>query len=992
STSCSATSQNCDETNELYEKVKREGGLCHTAHPATSWEGQNATDWSVVRDEVEVAGEIYANETKMIEAWSNYSLKLGVVGVSDTHDGRPGSSGITGCYASELTRKGILEALKARRCFATSSGANRTHFPMNLSFKINGHWMGEEISLNYGSKLNFEIIVNATYNVTRIYIKKNGETIATKTDCNFQNCAWFYSSFADTNSYYYVVATTSAGKSVWSSPIFISLSNLVTNPSFEGNTWQVDPNNTNFEDWEISRYSHNGLIKTWVETSNVHSGSKAFGFRTEAPSSTNISLSISSNRSKLIPIDENKYLEAGLWAYVKEGYYGDDISIVFYFENGSSIRLWGQDKLGGWNTGMWSRVSYLWYPSSLGEGKGYIPKGAKYARIVIFCNYHEGGIKERIYDDVFVKQHDNYPGWKERLEKNFTNLKLLADYNKFLGVSNLSYGVHDDKILYLGNETFLEKIRALNFSYIRFQYKYYEACKYWNETTHSCKEYDWTKVDKLIEAIKATGAEPIICVAGGDIGSSTFDPNKSYWLPPGMTGNYSGTGYPSHIDFGNYIADIVRHLNVEKGYNVKYWEIWNEPSPTVNIDEFVNLFNNAQRRMHEIDPTIKISNDRIMTNLLADEMLEKAEGVGFLSFHHYAAGGTCMYPHNSSNLENIFYPPNDVNGWDRDETIMYRVNRLGTDCSSWWCTYSPKKARELWKQKTGKDLEVIGTELNLNSAWRNGTDHRQNNIFGATWWAAKVKAYILDGFETSLVYFTVASWDRPEHKDKPMAKYGGFGFGMMNSSYPYNPYAPYWSMYLLTTYIPKGSKLYFSKSSDSDVIDILAVESRGSKNILLINKVNETVNFTLPILGFTIKNATLHILDKTTYVQRYEPSLDRTIIYKSSIDNISLTKNNVQDFTFNGYTVAVLEAFPDLTAPYIKSVTDIDLKSVTWQPNRYSIKSECQGSNTIQVYSNTKPSSIKIGNLIVPYDDSLSSIPSWKYDRANKIITINFSC
>jgi|GEM_PF-1877280 hypothetical protein len=777
------------------------------------------------------------------------------------------------------------------------------------------------------------------------------------------------------------------------SPIMVRAQNLVPNPSFESLTWEIDKNNTNFEDWDISRYSHNGIIKTWVETSNTHSGSKAFSFRTEAPSPTNISLSISSNRSKLIPIDENKYLEVGLWAYVVEGYYGDDISVVFYFENGSSVRLWGQDKLGEWNTGMWSRVSYLWYPSSLGEGKGYIPKGAKYARIVIYCNYHEPGIKERIYDDVFVKQYDHLPDWKERLEKNFTNINLIADYNRFQGISNLSYGVHDDKIFYLGgvNQTLWKIVKEFNFSYMRFQYKYYESCKYWNETVHSCMDYNWTKLDQLIEAIKTVGAEPIICIAGGDISSSTFTPSN-YWLPTGMTGNYSGTGYPFDIDFGNYVTDLVKHLNIEKGYNVKYWEIWNEPAPCKNTEEFVNLFNNAQKRMHEVDPNIKISNDRIGVNTLAVKMLEKAEGVGFLSFHHYAAYGTCMYPHNSSNINNTFYPPNDKNGWLKDETIMQRVNKLGDECSSCWCSYSPKKLVELWKQKTGKDLEVIGTELNLNSAWRNGTDHRQQDVFGATWWAAKVKAYILDGSPVSLVYFNLMSFDRPDGKDKPMAKYGGFGFGMMNSSYPYANYAPGWAMYLLTKYIQKGSKIYFSKSSDSDIIDILSVESRNSKNILLINKANEIVNFTLPILGFTIKNATLHLLDKTTYVQKYELSLNKTIIYKSSIESIPLPKDNVQTFTFNGYTVAVLEAFEEPAAPYLKNITNIDLKSVTWDQNKYYVKSECEGVNTIQVYSKDKPAIVKINDTAVDYDDSLSLTPSWKYDFANKTITIKFSC
>jgi len=120
--------------------------------------------------------------------------------------------------------------------------------------------------------------------------------------------------------------------------------------------------------------------------------------------------------------------------------------------------------------------------------------------------------------------------------------------------------------------------------------------------------------------------------------------------------------------------------------------------------------------------------------------------------------------------------------------------------------------------------------------------------------------------------------------------------------------------------------------------------------------------------------------------------LNKTIIYKSSIESIPLPKDNVQTFTFNGYTVAVLEAFEDSAAPYLKNITNIDLKSVTWDQNKYYVKSECEGMNTIQVYSKDKPKNVKMNDINVNYDDSLSTTPSWKYDSANKIITIKFSC
>ena|GEM_PF-2726844 len=211
--------------------------------------------------------------------------------------------------------------------------------------------------------------------------------------------------------------------------------NLAYNPSFEGKTWQIDENNTNFEDWDISRSPDNGIIKTWVETSNAHSGNKALHWKTEAPSSTNLSLSYYSNNSKRFVIDENKYLEAGLWSYVIAGSSGSDVSFYFWDSNGNYLgRFWGRDKLEGWVPNQWRRVSYVWYPSSMGSGNGFIPKGAKYARLNIYANWHEGGIKERIDDDVFVRQFDDLSARSLQISGN-----QISTTCYYPSVSNISY-------------------------------------------------------------------------------------------------------------------------------------------------------------------------------------------------------------------------------------------------------------------------------------------------------------------------------------------------------------------------------------------------------------------------------------------------------------------------------------------------------------------------------------------------------------------------
>lgn len=113
-----------------------------------------------------------------IEEAMKRRLKVGFVGSSDDHTCRPGmsyplskdgkassfdvASGYAAIYAKELTREGIWEALKARRCYATTF--NR----LFLDVRVDGHYMGEEITLN--KKPQIDIVINGHFPIDNVKI------------------------------------------------------------------------------------------------------------------------------------------------------------------------------------------------------------------------------------------------------------------------------------------------------------------------------------------------------------------------------------------------------------------------------------------------------------------------------------------------------------------------------------------------------------------------------------------------------------------------------------------------------------------------------------------------------------------------------------------------------------------------------------------------------------------------------------------------------
>jgi hypothetical protein len=169
-----------------------------------------------------------------------HGFRLGVIGGSDSHCTTPGGpvpmaypkwggkplfphpGGVAAIYAAELTRAGLFEALRARRCYATSLDK------ILVWTESHGAPMGSEIE---AASAEIEILVAAAYDpLIEIVIVKDGEVV----DCfgefgrdeGFDSerqtfrLTWRDPDFR-AESCYYVRATEFDGDMAWSSPIWI---------------------------------------------------------------------------------------------------------------------------------------------------------------------------------------------------------------------------------------------------------------------------------------------------------------------------------------------------------------------------------------------------------------------------------------------------------------------------------------------------------------------------------------------------------------------------------------------------------------------------------------------------------------------------------------------------------------------------------------------------------------------------------------------------
>ncbi|MCP4246791.1 MAG: CehA/McbA family metallohydrolase, partial [bacterium] len=126
-------------------------------------------------------------------------------------------AGLTGVWAPELTRRAILDAIRARHTFATSG------VKLRLSFSVDGQMMGSDIEINEAPSIAVDVAVPPREGkLAWLEIVRNG-TVINRYGGEGQRSRY---TFVDpdcppgTTSYYYLRVLLSDGNLAWSSPVW----------------------------------------------------------------------------------------------------------------------------------------------------------------------------------------------------------------------------------------------------------------------------------------------------------------------------------------------------------------------------------------------------------------------------------------------------------------------------------------------------------------------------------------------------------------------------------------------------------------------------------------------------------------------------------------------------------------------------------------------------------------------------------------------------
>jgi hypothetical protein len=151
--------------------------------------------------------------------------RLGFIGSGDRHDGHPGAyqtdppmGGLAAILADELSREGVLEALRARRVYATNGPR------MLLRVALGSHRMGESVAVGKDGRLTdrlFVHVVGETPLVSAELVRsgklEGGVLLDGKLDAMLDR------EIRDLapGEYVYVRVLQKDGGAAWSSPIFV---------------------------------------------------------------------------------------------------------------------------------------------------------------------------------------------------------------------------------------------------------------------------------------------------------------------------------------------------------------------------------------------------------------------------------------------------------------------------------------------------------------------------------------------------------------------------------------------------------------------------------------------------------------------------------------------------------------------------------------------------------------------------------------------------
>jgi len=282
-------------------------------------------------------------------------------------------------------------------------------------------------------------------------------------------------------------------------------------------------------------------------------------------------------------------------------------------------------------------------------------------------------------------------------------------------------------------------------------------------------------------------------------------------------------------------AELVRYVNIEKGYGIRYWAIGNEPQfyeaalgEPYSVERFNREFRAIALAMKAVDPTIQIIGPEL-TNFGPNPASnpQDSEGKDWM-VEFLRANGDIV---DVVSIHRYPFPESTV-------APARTVDDLRQDTANWSATL--RTLRDLVHAETGRDLPIAVTETNSDWSKALGGEATPDSHYNAIWWADSLGRMIRE--RVVLVNYWIISYSM-----------GGWSLVTRNGPSP--------TYYVYQVYKHFGENLVYSDSGVSHVSIYAAKREDGSLTLVVINLADEEKRVSLEIAGGAPATAAMILLD-----------------------------------------------------------------------------------------------------------------------------------
>lgn len=288
-------------------------------------------------------------------------------------------------------------------------------------------------------------------------------------------------------------------------------------------------------------------------------------------------------------------------------------------------------------------------------------------------------------------------------------------------------------------------------------------------------------------------------------------------------------------------AALVRYVNIEKAYNVRYWSIGNEPNlfgPLLNTPYTTEDLNREWRAMAEamleVDPDIMLVGPDLTQYVI---LSLEGENIEYLP---NSVGGHPVDSEGRDWLREFLLANGDLvdiialhrypfPGFLASNNQSVTIDGLRASLGEW--DISIPNLRQLIRDTLGRDLPIAITEVNSNSNNSMGGEASLDSHYNAIWFADVLGRLIRQQVDMVLYW--------------SLATDSANGFGLIER-YDVRP-----AYYTYMMYTHFGTELLAAESADSDVSIYAAKREDGTLTLLIVNLSHEAADRTLVLNNFT---------------------------------------------------------------------------------------------------------------------------------------------